>query len=112
MDTYIVKIVSVTMRKKRKNKMANFYTANAIIEYLQSSKVVESYKVTKVQTFGFNQMEGSKYLVNVSIKTKDDYKDKRLKMLTNSTYLDEYTWDEKLTDEENFSEWLKQSVGY
>nr|DAN87224.1 MAG TPA: hypothetical protein [Caudoviricetes sp.] len=92
--------------------MTNYYTANVIINYLQSSKVVESYKVTRVQTFGFNQMEGLKYLVNISVKTQDGYKDKRLKMLTNSTYLEEYTWDEKLKDEENFLEWLKQSVGF
>lgn len=92
--------------------MANYYTANAIINYLQSSEVVESYKVTRVQTFGFNQMEGLKYLVNISVKTQKGYKDKRIKMVTNSTYLDEYVWNEKLKDEENFSEWLKQSVGF
>ena len=92
--------------------MANYYTANAIINYLQSSEVVESYKVTRVQTFGFNQMEGLKYLVNISIKTQEGYKDKRIKMLTNSTYIDDYVWDENLKDEENFSEWLKQSVGF
>lgn len=92
--------------------MANYYTANAIINYLQNSEVVESFKVTKVEILSFNQMEGLKYLVNISIKTQDGYKDKRLKMLTNSTYLEEFTWDEKLKDEENFSEWLKQSVGF
>lgn len=92
--------------------MANYYTANAIINYLQNSEVVESYKVTRVQTFGFNQMEGLKYLVNISVKTQEGYKDKRIKMVTNSTYLDDYVWDENLKDEENFSEWLKQSVGF
>lgn len=96
----------------KKNKMANYYTANAIINYLQSSEVVESYKVTRVQTFGFNQMEGLKYLVNISIKTQEGYKDKRIKMVTNSTYIDDYVWDENLKDEDNFSEWLKQSVGF
>ena len=92
--------------------MTNYYTANAVINYLQSSKVVKSYKVTRVQTLGFNDMEGLKYLVNISVKTEEGYKDKRIKMVTNSTYLDEYEWDEKLKDEEKFSEWLKQSVGY
>lgn len=92
--------------------MANYYTANAIINYLQSSKIVESYKVTRVQTFGFNQMEGLKYLVNISVKTQKGYKDKRVKMVTNSTYLEDYQWDENLKDKENFAEWLKQSVGF
>ena len=99
-------------KRTRRNKMANYYTANAIINYLQNSEVVESFKVTKVEILSFNQMEGLKYLVNISVKTQDGYKDKRLKMLTNSTYLEEFTWDEKLKDEENFSEWLKQSVGF
>lgn len=99
-------------KRMRRNKMANYYTANAIINYLQNSEVVESFKVTKVEILSFNQIEGLKYLVNISVKTQDGYKDKRLKMLTNSTYLEEFTWDEKLKDEENFSEWLKQSVGF
>lgn len=99
-------------KRTRRNKMANYYTANAIINYLQNSEVVESFKVTKVEILSFNQIEGLKYLVNISVKTQDGYKDKRLKMLTNSTYLEEFTWDEKLKDEENFSEWLKQSIGF
>ncbi len=33
-------------------------------------------------------------------------------MITNSTYLEDLEWDEKLKDEENFSEWLSQSVGF
>lgn len=86
--------------------------ANDIINYLQSSEVVESFKVTKVEILSFNQMEGLKYLVNISVKTQKGYKDKRIKMVTNSTYLDDYVWDKKLNDEENFSEWLKQSVGF
>lgn len=92
--------------------MANYYTANAIINYLQNSEVVESFKVTKVEILSFNQMEGLNYLVNISVKTQKGYKDKRVKMVTNSTYLDDYVWDKKLNDEENFSEWLKQSVGF
>ena len=112
MDTYIVKVVSVTMRKKRKNKMTNYYTEKAVINYLQDNEVVESYKVTRVQTVGFNQMEGLNYLVNVSVKTQEGYKDKRIKMVTNSSYLEEIEWDEKKSDEENFSEWLSIMVGY
>lgn len=86
--------------------------ANSIINYLQSSDVIESFKVTKVEILSFNQMEGLKYLVSISVKTQKGYKDKRIKMVTNSTYLDDYVWDKKLSDEENFSEWLKQSVGF
>lgn len=48
--------------------MANVYTLNAIVEYLQSSEVLESYKVTKVELIDFNQMEGWNYLVSIIVK--------------------------------------------
>ena len=73
--------------------MANVYTLNAIVEYLQSSEALESYKVTKVELIDFNQMEGWNYLVSISIKNIEGYKNKRLKMVTNSTYLEDVEWD-------------------
>lgn len=66
--------------------MTNLYTLNAIVEYLQSSEVLESYKVTKVELVDFNQMEGWSYLVSII----EGYKNKRLKMVTNSTYLEDF----------------------
>lgn len=33
-------------------------------------------------------------------------------MITNSTYLEDLEWDKKLKDEENFSEWFYQVVGF
>lgn len=54
--------------------MANVYTLNAIVEYLQSSEVLESYKVTKVELLDFNQMEGWNYLVSISVKNIEGYK--------------------------------------
>lgn len=54
--------------------MANVYTLNAIVEYLQSSEVLESYKVTKVELLDFNQMEGWNYLVRISVKNIEGYK--------------------------------------
>ncbi len=92
--------------------MTNVYTLNAIVEYLQSSEVLESYKVTRVELLEFNQMEGLNYLVSVSIKTIEGYKNKRIKFITNSTYLEAFEdWDDNITKEANFMEWLNQMVG-
>lgn len=91
--------------------MANVYTLNAIVEYLQSSEALESYKVTKVELIDFNQMEGWNYLVSISIKNIEGYKNKRLKMVTNSTYLEDFEWDSDESRETNFQNWLDEMVG-
>lgn len=91
--------------------MANVYTLNAIVEYLQSSEALESYKVTKVELINFNQMEGWNYLVSISIKNIEGYKNKRLKMVTNSTYLEDFEWDSDESRETNFQNWLDEMVG-
>ena len=54
--------------------MATIYTLNAVVEYLQSSKILESYKVTKVELIDFNDMEGWNYLLSVSVKNIECYK--------------------------------------
>ena len=90
--------------------MANVYTLNAIVEYLQSSEVLESYKVTKVELIDFNQMEGWNYLVSISVKNIEGYKNKRLKMVTNSTYLEDFEWDSNESRETNFQNWLAEMV--
>lgn len=91
--------------------MANVYTLNAIVEYLQSSEALESYKVMKVELIDFNQMEGWNYLVSISIKNIEGYKNKRLKMVTNSTYLEDFEWDSDESRETNFQNWLDEMVG-
>lgn len=92
--------------------MANVYTLNAVVEYLQGNDKVESYKVTRVELLDFNQMEGWNYLVSVSVKTVEGYKNKRIKFITNSTYLEAFEdWDDNSTKEANFMEWLSQMVG-
>lgn len=95
---------------RRNEKMANVYTLNAIVEYLQSSEVLESYKVTKVELIDFNQMEGWNYLVSISVKNIEGYKNKRLKMVTNSTYLEDFEWDSNESRETNFQNWLAEMV--
>lgn len=91
--------------------MATIYTLNAVVEYLQSSEVLESYKVTKVELLDFNDLEGWNYLVSVSVKTIEGYKNKRLKLVTNSTYLEDFEWNDEETREANFDNWLAELIG-
>lgn len=90
--------------------MAKYYNTNSIVDYLQTGKV-DSFKVTKAELIGFNDMEGWKYLLNVSVKTLEGYKNKHLKMVTNSTYIEDFIWDTNETREKNFQNWLAEMVG-
>lgn len=90
--------------------MTKYFNTNSVVNYLQTGKV-DSFKVTKAELIGFNEMEGWNYLLNVSVKTLEGYKNKRLKMVTNSTYLEDYEWDNDESMEKNFQNWLDGMVG-
>lgn len=90
--------------------MAKYYNTDSVVNYLNTGKV-DSFKVTKVEVIGFNDMEGHNYLLNVSVKTLEGYKNKRLKMVTNSTYLEDYEWDNDESMKTNFQNWLDGMVG-
>lgn len=70
------------------------YTMDAVTDFIyRNSNVIDSVKVTKVVTNGFNDMEGMNYLVNIKILTSDKYRNKFIQLATNSTYtqdLEEY----------------------
>lgn len=89
--------------------MAKYYNTNSIVNYLQTGKV-DSFKVTKAEVIGFNAMEGWNYLLNVSVKALEGYKNKRLKMVTNSTYIEDFIWDNDESRETNFQNWLAEMV--
>ncbi|MDO4432012.1 MAG: hypothetical protein Q4B80_01720 [Aerococcaceae bacterium] len=71
----------------------NYYTLNAAIEYAQSStpEIVKSFKITNIIPLDFNHMEGQNYQINLKVITTPKYKNKIVKILTNSTYLDDYS---------------------
>ena len=56
-------------------------------------------------------MEGWNYLLNVSVKTQEGYKNKRLKMVTNSSYIEDFDWDNDESRETTFQNWLDEMVG-
>ena len=53
-------------------------------------------------------MEGQNYQINFKIVTVDGYKNKIVKCLTNSSYLDE--WEENQTLQEYLEEYLNEML--
>lgn len=63
---------------------------NQFIQFLNDyDDIIEGLKVTKVNRWGFNEMEGYQYDIRIVVYTKDGYQNKRLLVQTNDTYLDE-----------------------
>ena len=91
--------------------MAKYYSTNHVVEFLQGNDKVEDWKVTKVELLDFNDMEGWNYLVHVAVKSVEGYKNKRIKLVTNSTYLEGFEWDDDKSKEANFDNWLAELVG-
>ncbi len=91
--------------------MTKYYSTNCVIEFLQGNDKVEGWKVTRVEPLNFNDMCGWNYLVNVTVKSIEGYKNKRIKFVTNSTYLEDFEWNDEETREANFDNWLAELVG-
>ena len=67
------------------------YTLNAIVQFAgKYQKFIKEVKVTHFERFGFNDMEGFQYRINFKIGTVDGYRNKLIKVLTNSTYMEDY----------------------
>lgn len=71
-----------------------YYTLNAIYNFVNdNSDKIKNVKITHFERYGFNDMEGGQYQVNFKIETLPKYKNKLVKVLTNSSYLEEYEGD-------------------
>lgn len=76
----------------------SYYTLNAIYNFVANySKDIQEVKITHFERYGFNDMEGGQYQINFKIITAPKYRNKLFKVLTNSTYLEDYDGD---TDQE------------
>lgn len=71
-----------------------YYTFNAIEKTAMQSALIEKIKITKIQKLDWNNMEGQNYQINVKFITVEGYKNKLLKVLTNSTYLEDFEDDD------------------
>ena len=65
-------------------------TFNQFIKFLNEyDNLITGLKITKVERYGFNEMEGYQYNIRLVVYTREGYQNKRLFVQTNSTYLDE-----------------------
>lgn len=55
---------------------------------------IEGFKITHFEKVGFNEMEGGIYQINAKVITTEKYRNKLIKILTNSTYLEDFYNDE------------------
>ena len=91
---------------------------NGIYKFLNDNKnKIEYVKATRFHAYAFNEVEGYQWAINVKIVTKDGYKNKLVQVVTNSTYLEDFQWnDETETDysdnefHENFEDWLTTAI--
>ena len=79
-----------------------YFSLKAVANYLTDNKIVESIKITKFSQFDFNSMEGNQISFNVNVTTKEGYKNKRISVLTNSTYFEWYELEETAEEIEEF----------
>ena len=89
----------------------NYYTLPAIEQTAcnnHTNGLIKEIKVTKITELYFNDMEGYNYQINFKIVTVDGYKNKILKCLTNSSYLD--GWEENQTMQEYLEEYLNEML--
>lgn len=75
---------------------------------------IESFKITHFEKVGFNEMEGGIYQINVKVITTEKYRNKIIKVLTNSSYLEDF-YNDGLDDDwtaavkDNLTDWLSTS---
>lgn len=79
-----------------------YFSLKAVINYLTDNKLVESIKITKFSQFDFNSIEGNQISFNVNVTTKEGYKNKRISVLTNSTFFEWYSLEETAKEIEEF----------
>lgn len=65
-------------------------TLDTVYQFMSENKeLIKDFKITSFKQVSFNQMEGYIYRLNIKLTTIDGYKNKLLKVVTNSAYLDE-----------------------
>ena len=83
----------------------------AVTDFIyNNSNAIDSVKVTKVVTNGFNDMEGWNYLVNIKILTKDKYRNKLIQLATNSTYTQELEEYYPYDDTMNYLDYVRSAL--
>jgi hypothetical protein len=65
-------------------------TLDTVYQFMSGNKeLIKDFKITSFKQVSFSDMDGYVYRLNIKLTTIDGYKNKLLKVVTNSTYLDE-----------------------
>lgn len=81
--------------------MANVYPVKAVVDFIQTMVAkgnVSDIKVGKVEELYFNDMEGYNYNASINVITPEGYRNRRVTMRVNSTYLQD--WETSVDDYE------------
>ena len=77
---------------------------------------IDNFKITRFEKIDFNELEGGIYQINVKVTTTKNYRNKLIKLLTNSTYLEDFYNDEFDNNEwitavkDNLTDWLATAI--
>ena len=80
---------------------SNIYPTKAVVDFIQklnTNNTLEDIKVGKIDELYFNDMEGYNYNVSLTIVTPKEYRNRRLTMRVNSSYLQD--WEDTVDDYE------------
>lgn len=71
-------------------KQKQYVTLETASNFLSdNADKIESLKVTQFNRYGFNEIEGSQYEINLKVVTSEKYKNKLIHIATNQTWLDD-----------------------
>lgn len=76
----------------------SYYDLESVYTFLEKKgtvDIVNQVKVTSITKVGFNDMEGIQWQINIKLVTNPKYKNKLLRVVTNSTWTDDYGNDPK-----------------
>jgi len=76
----------------------SYYDLESVYTFLEKKgtvDIVDQVRVTSITKVGFNDMEGIQWQINVKLITNPKYKNKLLRVVTNSTWTDDYGNDPK-----------------
>ena len=76
--------------------MKQTYTLKALFDFVNKyPEAIDNIKITHFERLSFNIMEGHQYEINFKIITVPKYRNKLIKVITNSTWLEDYGSDDE-----------------
>lgn len=89
--------------------MANIYPVKAVVDFIQTMVAkgnVSDIKVGKVEELYFNDMEGYNYNASINVITPEGYRNRRVTMRVNSTYLQDWETEETMSNKDIIQEYF------